>query len=361
MVEWVLEYIVCPSCASGDLVISDQILPVIRKSGCHEDILEGTLYCLKCGKACPILCGVAIVVANVNEYILLKAPEITATALKLGLSDEAKKYIFRNSHSFYSQSASSQSWETTAGIDMYVMLHYGRQKDRPGITAALKNLLSAPAFIDVYSHCADIQTKYATHHDLALDIGTNVGGLAFRLAMVFEQVIAVDFSFRAAATARSILRHSPHKIEKLEPWVDGVCFSECDVELPGQINNLEIIVSDAQRLPFRDNCFDAISAMHLLELVAKPKQFIAECARIQKTTGSFLHASPYYWRPDRSNTEDWLSTANMSSGTCLRSTLASHGQQIIHEDREMLWPLLINGRYLQIWVSDLVISKKTSD
>jgi len=60
-----------------------------------------------------------------------------------------------------------------------------------------------------------------------------------------------------------------------------------------QKNNLEVIHSDAHKLPFKDNSFDACFCNTVLEHVKDPEQIIKEIQRVLKPNGKVIISIPF--------------------------------------------------------------------
>lgn len=73
--------------------------------------------------------------------------------------------------------------------------------------------------------------------------------------------------------------------------VTGIDLSEKSLEVASQKDSTQSVVyqkADAYSLPFPEQSFDVVCAMDLLEHVEKPKQVIAEAARVLKPKGLFF-------------------------------------------------------------------------
>jgi ubiquinone/menaquinone biosynthesis C-methylase UbiE len=93
----------------------------------------------------------------------------------------------------------------------------------------------------------------------ALDVGTGVGALAFALAELVREVVAVDVSPRRLEVAR---RGAPANILFLE--------------------------ADAISLPFDRSSFDLVSTSRTLHHVRRPELVVAELARVTRLGGRLL-------------------------------------------------------------------------
>jgi len=93
----------------------------------------------------------------------------------------------------------------------------------------------------------------------ALDVGTGVGALAFALAPLVREVVAVDVVPEVLAEAR---KRAPANVELLE--------------------------ADAAALPFERAAFDLVGTMRTLHHVPRPELVLAEIARVARPGATVL-------------------------------------------------------------------------
>ena len=97
----------------------------------------------------------------------------------------------------------------------------------------------------------------------ALDSGTGTGALAFALAPLVREVVAVDVVPELLAEAsRRAARHP----------------------------NVSFVEADASRLPFADGAFDLAGTLFVLHHVARPELVVAELTRVTRPGGTVLVA-----------------------------------------------------------------------
>jgi len=85
---------------------------------------------------------------------------------------------------------------------------------------------------------------------------------------------------------------------KFNPFVKpgiGVVYVDINPPNPGtDIGNALWIVADAHRLPFRDDVADRIYAIHVIEHLEDPKQFLRECYRVLRRGGMVMLVTPNF-------------------------------------------------------------------
>ncbi|MFQ5343343.1 MAG: methyltransferase domain-containing protein [Anaerolineae bacterium] len=109
-------------------------------------------------------------------------------------------------------------------------------------------------------------------HPLALDVATGTGRMALSLLrqLTFDgHVVGLDVSQEMLKIAR----------RKTQRYTGRVT----------------LVWKDATRLPFGDECFDAVSCVEALEFLPQPRATLAEMERVLRPGGSFLVTNRIGW------------------------------------------------------------------
>jgi SAM-dependent methyltransferase len=97
--------------------------------------------------------------------------------------------------------------------------------------------------------------------EVAVDVGTGAGALAFALAPIVREVVGVD--------------RVPELLERAR-------------ERAAAHPNVRFVEGDAERLPFDDGCFDLAGTLRTLHHVARPELVLAELVRVTRPGGRLL-------------------------------------------------------------------------
>jgi ubiquinone/menaquinone biosynthesis C-methylase UbiE len=100
-----------------------------------------------------------------------------------------------------------------------------------------------------------------TGDEYALDVGTGAGALAFALAPLVRDVVAVEIDAELAARARA--------------------------DAP---SNVEVIEGDGEHLPFESFSFDFAGTLRTLHHTPRPELLLAELVRVTRPGGTILVA-----------------------------------------------------------------------
>ncbi|HWQ83606.1 MAG TPA: class I SAM-dependent methyltransferase, partial [Anaerolineales bacterium] len=120
-----------------------------------------------------------------------------------------------------------------------------------------------------------------------LDIGTGIGGkLSLYQEAGVRAITGIDITPQSVSISRQYIQ------DKVGPRYTAQEFY--------------FSVADAAKMPFADNCFDAIVSINVFEHIMGVENAVSESYRVLKPGGiAFLHVPPYYgpWGP---HLENWI-------------------------------------------------------
>lgn len=252
MKRFLLPHLICPACLPRE----EPLTLAAGKRETGDDIDNGQLSCPRCRRQFEIRNGVAH---------LLPEPEGGPTG-------------------------GQWRYEEGGMVDRYLWSHFaelaGIEANGPA-NAAWSGLLE-------------------TVEGPALDAGCAVGRLTFEMAARSRWAVGCDLSGSFIKAARRLARERtltftlPLEGELREPF--RITLPE---SWPG--DNVEFIVADALRLPFRQGTFWQGSSLNLLDRLAHPLAHLYELNRvIAKADARILVASPYSWAVSSAPAERWL-------------------------------------------------------
>jgi SAM-dependent methyltransferase/uncharacterized protein YbaR (Trm112 family) len=290
----------------------------------ENDCKEGMLICNECSERYPIIDGVAIIVKNFVEFCSERMItfgkwllEVESSELKSYLVDIAKniekKDIVNNRYENEGLYYQSYNWLHNENFESDKFLHLLRWKIKPS---------------DIYKKLAS--NVIFNPEGIALDLGCALGLSTFEIAKKYAFVIGTDTSFSFIKEARKKSKESG-------------------------ITNTEFIVSDILDLPFKNQKFDLIFGLNVIEFVPITK-LLEGIHNLLKPHCTFIITSPYDY--NRENVYD----QKMDSIT-LRKTIEKNGFEITHRTQKesfIPWILKINERIYLFYFLDIIESKKIS-
>jgi SAM-dependent methyltransferase/uncharacterized protein YbaR (Trm112 family) len=290
----------------------------------EKECKEGMLKCNACSKNFPIIDGVAIIVDDFVKYCAERMAtfgkwllEVESHRLKDHLLEVAKKIdkknIVESRYEIEGLYYQSYNWLHNENFESDKFLHLLRWKIKPS---------------DIYSKLASSVTF--NPEGLGLDLGCALGLSTFEIAKKFAFVVGVDSSF-------SFIKEARKKSKEME------------------ITNTEFIVSDILNLPFKNQKFDLIFGLNVIEFVPISKLF-KEVHDLLKPHCTFIITSPYDYNRES------IYDQKMDS-TMIRKTLEKSGFEITLRTKNesfIPWILKINERIYLFYFLDHIESKKIS-
>jgi ubiquinone/menaquinone biosynthesis C-methylase UbiE len=162
------------------------------------------------------------------------------------------------------------------------------------------------------------------HKPLALDVGCGNGRKTLLFKKVTSDIIGLDTSIEKLRIVR-------------ERGINAIC-------------------ADAQSLPFRSSCFDALLSFHNLEHLTKPAQALEEAYRVLKPKGFLLLVTPNRLRATNRIALMFIKLMKLSLG----SKYPLNPDHIFEFDKETLRSL-INKFFSKMYISPLFIGLKLAN
>ncbi len=290
----------------------------------NNDCKEGMLICQDCKAKYPIIDGIAIIVENFSNYCSERTTafgkwllEVQSEQLRNYLKDVANtidnKNIKNNRYEMEGQYYQSYKWLHNENFESDKFLLLMRWKIKP--SDVYKKLTSSVIF---------------NPEGMALDLGCALGLLTFELSKKFSFVFGVDLSF-------AFVREARKKMKEL------------------RITNVEFIVSDVLKVPFKSHKFDLVFGLNIIEFTPMT-ELLKEVHEVLKPHCNLIITSPYdynrEYQPDISMDENLV-----------RKIVEKNGFEIaIRTKKESFipWILKINERTYLFYFLDLIEAKKTS-
>jgi SAM-dependent methyltransferase/uncharacterized protein YbaR (Trm112 family) len=302
------------------LYIESYIIDPLDQNEC----IEGFLVCRECKKKFPIIDGIAIIINDIANYVSKRA-QIFGRWFSDSKSGEMKTFLknlsleLKKNHpkedryeddGLYFQ---SYKWLHNENFESDKFLHLMRWKIKP----------------------SDVYRKVTSNipfnpEGIALDLGCALGLSTVELAKKFSFVFGVDSSF-------SFIREAKKKIKELE------------------VTNMEFIVSDILDLPFRNQTYDLIFGLNIVEFLPVD-DLLPKIHNLLKPHALFITTTPYDYN------REIVYNRNMND-QILRSTMEKKGFEVTPRTKKeafIPWILKVNERTYLFYFLDLIEAKKIS-
>lgn len=111
----------------------------------------------------------------------------------------------------------------------------------------------------------EIPAELWTQGGLSLDVGCYLGNFSLLMLEKGLKVVGLELDFTNAKKAWNKLKH---------------------------YDSFDLVIADAQFLPFRDGCFNLIIAGEIIEHLSNPKLLVMDTYRSLKKNGLFILSTP---------------------------------------------------------------------
>lgn len=309
-----------------------------RWRGSDDDIDEGVLTCgvEVCQRVYPVVDGLPILVADLRGWMERHAHLLLR-----------RRDLARDTEALILECLGPESpWEYARALDSgYAAAHWGQE-------AALASLVRGAFALRAPDDPGVLGVGAGPPADPtagpALDIGCGPGAGTFVLAeRCAGPVLGVDLNPSLLRIARDASRGRV----RFERRIEGLVYETIDLAVPAEHGDrLDFWVADAAAMPFPDQSFGTVSAIHTLDSVADPLALLVELHRVLPTGGEAVLSCSFDWSAAATPLERWLSghgarglTGGRGAAT-LRHLLPRLGLHIVAEDDGALWSMPSSAR-----------------
>lgn len=280
------------------------------EEGPRGEIREGSLKCVRCGSAYPILQGVAVLVPDGHRRVSRELHEVDDPLRSLG---------------------------------PHPLAHFGdllRLEDRAGIATG-----------DQWPRLGALEAR-----GLAVDLSCSLGRALLGIGRSADFALGLDSSFQAARLAREIAATGRATVRIVE---EGIFERAISVEVPRPAAGaLEIVVADPERPPLPPGIAGFVLAAHLLERQGDPEGFLRRAASLLRPGGTLAVASPYTWWEENAPREAWIGKGEVRTRDALLRLLGDLGHEVV-EEADLTLVLREHARLEQIVRPHLIVSRAT--
>jgi SAM-dependent methyltransferase/uncharacterized protein YbaR (Trm112 family) len=320
-----------------------------------QELLEGLMQCRNCGTTYPVISGVAIMQPRLMSWCRENYHYIQSGAARTGCIGNELQHWLEDRQWQLGNRPADNYYETERWISIFTSAHYDSvSSGNDDISALGKYIESQPQVFEVAEQMIARQLDKPVNR--ALDVGTNVGGMALRLGAHAREVIGIDTAFNAILTARKIQCGAPAAQTRYRRYHDGHHYEERT--LAAQSNNAEFVLASIFDLPF-EGSWDLVSALNVIDVVDDPRQFLQTLAELVSEGGLLLLTSPYSWGSDDVPMDNWLgASAERPSAVATREAIEQLGFSIVDEIDDIPWVLREHQRWYRVFLNHCILARK---
>ncbi len=357
-----IDELICPSihsgsCCQGQLYLDDQLFkPRFQSSG--KELQEGILTCQTCNQRYPVISGVAIVLNHVFSWLRANHYYIVSGAATVGGISEAMTDWLTEQGWHLSNRTADNYYETPRWINIFTATHYDTTPAGADDHSPLgKFIASQPGVFEVTLEI--LQQNLVGKVKYALDIGTNVGGMAAKVASLADNIYGIDVAFNPILTARRLQCGCPLPQTHYRCYMDGHHYESRSIA--PMLNNTEFLVGSAAHLPLKGR-FGLVTALNVIDSVPNPREILKAATSALEDNGYLLVTSPYSWTSDDVPVDNWLGgKSDDPSPQALIRELTELGLEVITERDHVPWVLREHQRWYRVFLNHCVLARKRSN
>jgi SAM-dependent methyltransferase len=360
--KW-LNKMICPGKGCGgslDLASDDPELPVQLAAGAPSEVEEGIVVCARCAARFPVIAGVLVLVAGAASYFRSRYLPIMAYLASLGASTRfASAYLVQEGIPFIEAASDEYSYDSPVHLGKYVSAHYDRLAEVAALNEGPFVRWMQERYVNIYDLLVDKLLPHLSSDGVALDLGSNVGGMSNRLAPYCNSVFGIDFAFASTMTARRILLRQPSPLTEYTLLEEGRLLRTRRLDVAPR-SNVEFTVATATELPFEQGTFDLLICVNVIDCVSDAKELLVTMTRALKSGGLLVMSNPYAWHTDGGSTriDSWLGEpGKQGAAQDLRDRLSGH-YDLLWEEDNIPWVLREYSRSYTVWLNHCVIARK---
>jgi len=327
----------------------------VQPSLTGDEVRDGLLRCRACGCIYPVLGGIAALREDALGWLRSNHTAIAAGLLDTnGLSPALGRWLDDQGWRHGNQPAVNY-YESARWVEIFLATHYDRVPAGADDPSPLARLIAeAPSVFDVVSQMIARHPPRALRR--ALDVGTNVGGMASRLAVSVPQVWGIDVAFNPLLAARRIHHGVPAPLPHYRRTIDGHHYDRRAIE--PQAPNAEFVLASALDLPFGET-FDLITALNVVDSAPDPRELIAALVAALEPGGCLVITSPYSWTSDDTLFENWIgATQAQPSDRAVIDLLEHSHMNVLAEQDDVPWVLREHRRWYRVFLTHCVLAHK---
>lgn len=356
-----LDRLACPvPRCNGGLLVDDDLSPATDPLG--SELIEGILRCRDCGADYPVLLGVALLVADLQEYLWGFWTEIQRWERRLPgaqISRRMLEYLgIASAHIGHAGPPPAAEDDLSWTVSPYLQVHGDRESLTYGLGGGWWRDLVEQYGVDgpdPYRFLLDAAGRHQSGgRDLMVEVGAGIGWGAARMAGDSVYSIGLDWSFTAVLTARRYFLSSPCPIEHYALETEKGSFTDRPLERQKVHANLDFAVADGAGLPLADGRAPALAALNVLCAVPDPTLLFAEFARVVRSQGLLLLSTPYWADADGDGNSAFARGGPDFTRSALRPEF-----RILEEEDMVPWLVRLAQRRWNVYLSHCLVAERS--
>lgn len=334
------------------------------------EVKYGTLTCVQCKSTYPILAGVAIVVANVREYLLAHVKGVTKH-----VPDEQIPKEFRKEFIAYRRQMEIELIEADLESDrvnaLYLMNHYLSVKGSKIKWWKNPNADTSPLIEGLLEKYWDAGPSLVIHDWIkegseVVELGCGVGGLWSKIKDRTKSYLGVDNAFQSIILARHLNLGIPleHVLEIPSDLLLGTLSMEFPyAEKKNDVRNcdgtVDFIVGDIELPPLVKNHWDLSISLNTIDMLEEPKLLAQIQKDLIKSKCFVIQTGPYIWNERvAKHLRSQLPKDLKDSASAVEWLYTRAGFEITDQKDHIPWLFFKHGRQLELYSVHAFLAQK---
>jgi len=276
---------------------------VLESKDLGPEIHSGSIQCSKCQSEFPILSGVAVLVPDVEGYLLHHVKGISKvvpdSAIPLSIREE-----FVELRRALEEEHIEEDLESERVNALYLMNHYFEVKGAFSPWWKSQSWSESPVISELIVKYWDhgpfeVVSKWIPKDAQVIELGCGVGGLFRRIQNEGCSYLGVDSSFLSILIARHIHfgTEFPGTLQFPGDLLHGNLANPAKIEIakPGSLPTGDFIVGEIDAIPLEPNVFDVCVSMNAIDMLDEPKSLPEAQAALVRQGGAVIQTGPYIW------------------------------------------------------------------
>ena len=347
-----------PCCAQG--------LEFARDLHCDgEEVVSGGLLCTECGKEFPILRGVALLVPDVEGYLVEHVKGVSRTVPD---AEIPKRYrgSFKQARAELGTEHIEEDLEAERVNALYLATHYLRAEggdwwraEGSAKGSLVDDMVRAHWDRGPFSEIAQWSKEIAGE---VVELGCGVGGLLSVLEQGAKSYLGVDSSFASIVWARRLALGigGDRSFQIPGDLLAGVTSREVSLpSLPVRTRNADFVVGDVTAPPLARGEWDATLALNLMDMLDDPAALPALQNDLLRAGGVAVQSCPYIWHAAvAAGLRSVVPAGVRDSAAAVRWLYERAGFSIEREADQVPWLFFKHARQLEIYLTHLFLARK---
>lgn len=358
MLQSILPLLSCPAravparpCGGALLVQPSPSLPLVTDPTHPDELLEGLLRCVSCGRDYPVLSGVGVLYPDPDDYVRRYGRSVLRDLDRHGtLSSDGRRWLARRTgreaeqDDYGADFRYSQQFEGPAAV-AEVMAK--RPEELYGPFAEWLRRIDRDGPYEVLARWG----RETVRRGFLLDAGCGGGGLLARVDEAYHAAFGVDLSFLAILLARRALLHRPEPERSYLLITRRGEERERPLAVP-RLRGTELLVGDASAVPFSAGLFDTVCSCNVID-IAGIEGPLSEAARVLGDGGSLLLSDPFFFREGEAPPGE--------PKAALKRALQARGLVVQREQDAVPWAWATYDRHWHVYFNYCVAAVKESE